>query len=124
MRLHLTPTRRFYLIILHRPANQDAIFITMMVKAPVIQIISILLGLVIVAFEYPAPFLKGTAAHRNLITRVVMLVFQIFFAIMFYQVRFLLSIQKPVNNGEHRFVHRGPMEPYGRSLLSLVTVVL
>jgi len=68
-----------------QPANQDAFFITIMVKAPVIPIISILLGLVIVAFEYPAPFLKGTAAHRNLITRVVMLVFQIFFAIMFYQ---------------------------------------
>jgi len=56
-----------------------------MVKTPVIQIISMLLGLVIVAFEYPAPFMKGTAAHRNLITRVVLLVFQIFFAIMFYQ---------------------------------------
>jgi len=68
-----------------QPANQDAFFITIMVKAPVIPIISIILGLVIVAFEYPAPFLKGTAAHRNLITRVVMLVFQIFFAIMFYQ---------------------------------------
>jgi hypothetical protein len=68
-----------------QPANQDAFFIDIMVKAPVIQIISILLGLVIVAFEYPAPFLKGTAAHRNLVTRVVLLVFQIFFAIMFYQ---------------------------------------
>ena len=95
-----------------------------MVKLPVIQIISILLGIVIVAFEYPAPFLKGTPAHRNLITRVVLLVFQIFFAIMFYQVRFLSSIQKPVNNGEYRFVNRGPMEQYGRSLLSSVTVVL
>lgn len=60
-----------------------------MVKVPVIQMISILLGITIVAFEYPAPFLKGTAAHRNLITRVVLLVFQIFFAIMFYQVRCL-----------------------------------
>jgi hypothetical protein len=68
-----------------QPANQDAIFITIMVKAPVIQIISILLALTVLAFEYPAPFLKGTSAHRNLVTRVVLLVFQIFFAIMFYQ---------------------------------------
>jgi len=68
-----------------QPANQDAFFTTIMVKAPVIQIISILLALVIVAFEYPAPFLKGTSAHRSLITRVILLVFQIFFAIMFYQ---------------------------------------
>ena len=71
---------------LPRPANQDAFFIDIMVKVPVIQMISIILGITIVAFEYPAPFLKGTAAHRNLITRVVLLVFQIFFAIMFYQV--------------------------------------
>jgi len=68
-----------------QPANQDAFFIDIMVKTPVIQIISILLGLTILALEYPAPFMKGTAAHRNLITRVVLLVFQVFFAIMFYQ---------------------------------------
>ncbi len=73
-----------------RPAKQDAFFIAIMVKAPVIQIISILLGLVVLAFEYPAPFMRGTAAHRNLVTRVVLLTFQIFFAIMFYQVRFPL----------------------------------
>jgi len=29
--------------------------------------------------------MNGTSAHRNLVTRVVLLVFQIFFAIMFYQ---------------------------------------
>ncbi|KAH9979161.1 hypothetical protein BJV74DRAFT_780492 [Russula compacta] len=68
-----------------QPANQDAFFIDIMVKTPVIQIFSLLLGLVIVAFEYPAPFVKGTAAYRSLVLRVVLLVFQVFFAILFYQ---------------------------------------
>lgn len=79
---------------LPRPANQDAFFIDIMVKTPVIQTISILIGLTILALEYPAPFMKGTAMHRNLITRVVLLVFQIFFAIMFYQVRALSSVSE------------------------------
>ena len=49
---------------------------------------SIILGLVIIALEYPAPFMKGLAAQRNLICKVVLLFFQAFFAILFYQVRF------------------------------------
>jgi hypothetical protein len=68
-----------------QPANQDAFFIDIIVKAPIIPIFSIILGLVIVAFEYPAPFMKGIAAQRSLISRVVLLFFQAFFAIFFYQ---------------------------------------
>jgi len=68
-----------------QPANQDAFFIDITVKVPVIQILSFILGLVILAFEYPAPFMKGTAAYRSLVVRVVLLVFQVFFAILFYQ---------------------------------------
>jgi len=68
-----------------QPAKQDAFFIDITVKAPVIQIFSIILGLVILAVEYPAPFMRGTAVHRNLITRVILLLFQVFFAILFYQ---------------------------------------
>jgi len=60
-------------------------FIDIMVKVPVIQILSILLGLVILAVEYPAPFMKNTSAHRSLVVKVVLLVFQTFLAIMFYQ---------------------------------------
>jgi ATP adenylyltransferase len=78
-----------FLIRVPRPANQDAFFIDIIVKAPIIPIFSIILGLVIVAFEYPAPFMKGIAAQRSLISRVVLLFFQAFFAIFFYQVRFL-----------------------------------
>ena len=76
----------FFLIWVHRPANQDMFFIDIIVKAPVIPIFSIILGLVIIALEYPAPFMKGLAAQRSLISRVVLLFFQAFFAIIFYQV--------------------------------------
>jgi len=58
-----------------QPAKQDALFIDIIVKAPVIPIFSIILGLVIIAFEYPAPFMKGVAAHRSLVARVVLLFF-------------------------------------------------
>jgi hypothetical protein len=68
-----------------QPAKQDTFFIDIIVKAPVIPIFSIILGLVIIALEYPAPFMKGIAAHRSLISRVVLLFFQAFFAIFFYQ---------------------------------------
>jgi len=68
-----------------QPASQDLFFVDIIVRAPVIPILSIILGLVIIAFEYPAPFLKGFAAQRSLISRIVMLFFQAFFAILFYQ---------------------------------------
>jgi len=56
-----------------------------MVKVPLIQIIAILLGIVVLAVEYPAPFMKNSAASRSLVLKLVLLVFQTFFAIMFYQ---------------------------------------
>lgn len=83
------PLCPFFLIRVPRPAKQDAFFIDIIVKAPVIPIFSIILGLVIIALEYPAPFMKGLAAQRSLVCKVVLLFFQTFFAIFFYQVRFL-----------------------------------
>ena len=71
-----------------RPSPNASFFITIMVKAPVIQILSMLMAFAIVALEYPAPFLKGTSLHRSLAVRVVVLLAQAFLAIMYYQVRF------------------------------------
>jgi hypothetical protein len=68
-----------------QPANQDAFFISIIVKAPVIPILSLLLGLSILALEYPAPFVKGTSAHRSMVVRVVMLLFQVVLGLLFYQ---------------------------------------
>jgi hypothetical protein len=87
LKASLSPPVPECLLCISRPAKQDAFFISIIVKAPVIPIISLLLGLVILALEYPAPFIKGTSAYRSMVIRIVLLVFQVFFAILFYQVR-------------------------------------
>jgi hypothetical protein len=62
-----------------------AIFVALIVKAPVIPIISMILGMVILAIELPLPALKKLAIHRSLVVRVVLLLFQVFFNILYYQ---------------------------------------
>ena len=84
-----SPISSFSIIHISRPAKQDAFFVSIIVKAPVIPIISMILGLSIIALEYPAPFMKGLAAQRSMICKVVLLFFQAFLAILFYQVCFL-----------------------------------
>ncbi|KAI0270762.1 hypothetical protein BGY98DRAFT_1091270 [Russula aff. rugulosa BPL654] len=86
-----------------QPAKQDAFFIDIIVKAPVIPIISIILGLVIIALEYPAPFMKGLAAQRSMICKVVLLFFQAFFAILFYQVPIRPAFDKGKASGDLLF---------------------
>ncbi|KAI0027819.1 hypothetical protein K488DRAFT_60357 [Vararia minispora EC-137] len=68
-----------------QPAKQDAIFITLIVKAPVIPIFSMLIGFCIIAFEYPVPWIKGTSIHRSFIVRIVALLVQAILAILWYQ---------------------------------------
>ena len=75
-----------YLTIAFRPANNVAFFIDIIVKAPVVQILSAILAFTIIALEYPAPFLKGTSLHRSLAIRVVLLFAQAFLSILYYQV--------------------------------------
>jgi len=65
--------------------SSSALFITMIVKAPVVQIFSIILGVMMVALEYPAPFMKGTMIHRSIVLRVPLLLSQAMLAILFYQ---------------------------------------
>jgi len=64
---------------------RDAFFITVIIKAPVIQVISIVLAGFIIALEFPAPFLKGTKVQRTIALRVPLLLVQAFFALLFYQ---------------------------------------
>lgn len=66
------------------PAH-DAFFITIIIKAPVIQVISILLAGFIIALEFPVPYLKGTKLHRTIALRIPLLIVQAFLAVMFYQ---------------------------------------
>jgi len=56
------------------------------VKAPVIQLISVVLAGFIIALEFPVPFLKGTRFHRSIVARIPLLLVQAFLAVLFYQV--------------------------------------
>ena len=73
--------------IITRPANNVAAFITIIVKAPIVQLFSMILAFGILALDYPAPFLKNTSIHRSFVLRVVFLLLQAFLAILYYQVR-------------------------------------
>jgi len=68
-----------------QPSPNAAVFITLIVKAPVIQIFTILSGLLMIALEFPLPQLKALAIHRSIVLRIVMLLFQTFLAILYYQ---------------------------------------
>ena len=50
------------------------------------QILSMLLGFGYLALDYPLPYLKNTAIHRSFPIRIVLLLLQTFFAILYYQV--------------------------------------
>lgn len=77
-------------IFLSRPSPNSAIFITLIVKFPIIQILTILTASFMVALEYPLPQLKGTVLHRSIVLRIVVLIMQASMAVLFYQVRILL----------------------------------
>lgn len=69
-----------------RAPSRDAFFITLIVKAPVIQVVSIVLAGFIIALEFPVPYLKGTKLHRTIALRIPLLLVQAFFTVLFYQV--------------------------------------
>ena len=46
-----------------------------------------ILGLTILAIELPLPAVKQFSIYRSLVVRVVLLLFQVFLAILYYQVR-------------------------------------
>jgi hypothetical protein len=55
------------------------------VTIPIVQIVALVMGIFTLAFEYPAPFLKGTVLERNFTFKSVYLLFQATVAILFYQ---------------------------------------
>jgi len=64
---------------------RSAIFVMVIIKAPIVQIISVLLAGFIIALEFPAPFLKGTRFHRSIVLRIPLLLLQVFLTALFYQ---------------------------------------
>ncbi|KAF5389384.1 hypothetical protein D9757_004245 [Collybiopsis confluens] len=68
-----------------QPAPGAAVFITLIVKAPIIQIVAMILGIIILAIEVPVPQVKQLAIYRSFVVRIVLLIFQSFFTILIYQ---------------------------------------
>lgn len=66
------------------PAKSDAIFITLIVKAPIIQIIAIIFGITHLIIEL-APQVRKLAIYRSWAIRIVTYTLQTFFAVLFYQ---------------------------------------
>ena len=71
----------------NRAPKSAALFVSIVIKAPICQVLVMLSGAALLALEWPLPALKQLSIHRAMILRPVMLLFQAFFAILFYQVR-------------------------------------
>jgi len=68
-----------------QPAPSAAIFISLIVKAPIIPIINAIVALIILSVENPLPLLKSLSIRRSMIFKVVLLVFQAFLSVLYYQ---------------------------------------
>ncbi|TRM69494.1 hypothetical protein BD626DRAFT_390737 [Schizophyllum amplum] len=68
-----------------QPSQSAMIFVQIIVRAPVIQILVMVLGFMMIALETPLPILKSMAIYRSLVLRVVLLLFQATLTIMLYQ---------------------------------------
>ncbi|KAJ7593968.1 hypothetical protein C8J56DRAFT_1002004 [Mycena floridula] len=68
-----------------QPSPAARVFIILIVKVPVVQIASMVLGFVILALEYPLPPVKKLSIHRSFALRIVLLFQQSFLTILHYQ---------------------------------------
>ncbi|KAF9263368.1 hypothetical protein L218DRAFT_959395 [Marasmius fiardii PR-910] len=68
-----------------QPAPGAAVFITLIVKFPIIQIFAMIIGLMMIALEYPLPQLKSLSVQRSFVLKIVLLLFQSFLTILYYQ---------------------------------------
>jgi len=62
-----------------------AIFVTLIVKAPIVQIFAMALAMIILCIELPLPMIKQLSLYRSLVVRLVLLLFQVFLTLLFYQ---------------------------------------
>jgi len=65
--------------------SSSAVFVTVIVIVPAIQISAIVMGIIMIALDYPAPFVKGTRIHRTIALRIPLLLIQAGLAVLFYQ---------------------------------------
>ncbi|ESK96617.1 pro41 protein [Moniliophthora roreri MCA 2997] len=68
-----------------QPSAGAQVFITLIVKNPIIQIFAMVVGSLMVALEYPLPQIKGLAIHRSFALRIVGLLFLSFLCLLYYQ---------------------------------------
>jgi len=93
----------------NRPSPNAVFFITIIVKTPLVQILSIILGASILAIELPLPQVKQFSLYRSIVGRIVVLLFQVFLTILFYQVRTFRTLIQDTPN----VPPREQMPPYG-----------
>lgn len=68
-----------------QPSPHAALFITVIVRFPVVQVLAMLLAMIILAIELPLPAVKKFSFYRSLVVRIVLLLFQVSLTILFYQ---------------------------------------
>lgn len=66
------------------PAPGDAIFVNVIVKAPVVQILTIIFGVTHLAIEL-VPFVQKMSIYRSFPLKVITLLLQTFLSCLFYQ---------------------------------------
>ncbi|KIY74319.1 hypothetical protein CYLTODRAFT_416164 [Cylindrobasidium torrendii FP15055 ss-10] len=68
-----------------QPSPAASVFIMLIVKTPVIQISAMIQGLLILALEFPIPVFKALSVYRSFPMRIVLLFFQAFSCVLYYQ---------------------------------------
>jgi len=68
-----------------QPSPNAAVFIAVIVRVPLVPIFTMILGMIILAIEFPLPMIKKFSFYRNFLVRIVLLLFQVFLTILFYQ---------------------------------------
>lgn len=68
-----------------QPSPAAGVFVMLIVKTPVIPIFAMLIGSLMLALELPLPVVKGLGIHRSIVLRIVLLFFQAFLTVLFYQ---------------------------------------
>ncbi|KIJ49601.1 hypothetical protein M422DRAFT_74641 [Sphaerobolus stellatus SS14] len=86
-----------------QPANQDKIFITLIVKAPIIQILAMVTGIFILSLELPNSPLKNTSLSRSFVPKIVLLAWQAFLTILYYQSGDLLFFESTIHSHQDEY---------------------
>ncbi|KAG6335577.1 hypothetical protein ID866_3517 [Astraeus odoratus] len=68
-----------------QPSPRVRIFVFLVVKTPLVQIMAMIIASFVLALEWPVPHVQGTALHRSITLRIIMLLQQAFLSSLFYQ---------------------------------------